>query len=156
MCRAIPGAMSRETPESLARLSRLEQGNRGTGEQTQKTSSSVRPRKRGARLPDDFAVTPEMVEWARERVPNVDGRLETEKFVNHWRSKTGKDATKLDWAATWRNWMLNARANPRASPNGQHERDGLLLNDRTIADLDRGARLAAYDAQRLAIEGTIP
>jgi hypothetical protein len=60
-----------------------------------------------------------MVAWARERVPTVDGRVETEKFVNYWRGKAGKDATKLDWPATWRNWMLNAaeRNGARASPS---------------------------------------
>lgn len=92
-----------------------EQGSRGTDKK--KTSSSSSPRKRGSRLPDDFIVTPAMVEWARKRVPDVDGRHETEKFINHWTSKTGRDATKLDWVATWRNWMLNAADRPpRASP----------------------------------------
>lgn len=72
-------------------------------------------RKRGTRIPDDFDVTPDMVTWARERVPKVDGRHETEKFLNHWRGKSGRDATKVDWPATWRNWML--RASERAGPN---------------------------------------
>lgn len=26
------------------------------------------------------------------------------KFRNHWVAKTGKDATKRDWKATWENW----------------------------------------------------
>lgn len=78
--------------------------------------------KRGTRIPDEFAVTPEMVAWAVEHCPEVDGRTETQKFVNYWQAKTGKDATKLDWPATWRNWLLNARdrygSGARASPNG--------------------------------------
>lgn len=88
-------------------------------------SQAKRGTTRGTRLPTDFAVTAEMVDWARERVPHVDGRLETEKFINHWRSKTGRDATKLDWAATWRNWMLNAaeRMPARASPAGMSPTD---------------------------------
>jgi hypothetical protein len=65
-------------------------------------------RRRGTRIPPDFAVTPEMVAWARKRVPNVDGRTETEKFVNHWRSESGQRAVKLDWVLTWKNWMINA------------------------------------------------
>ena len=69
---------------------------------------SPSPRKRGSRIADDFAATPEMVEWARQRVPHVDGRAETEKFINYWQAKSGSGATKLDWVATWRNWMLNA------------------------------------------------
>jgi hypothetical protein len=48
-----------------------------------------------------------MVTWAREHCPTVDGRRETEKFINYWTAKS-TNATKLDWVATWRNWMLTA------------------------------------------------
>jgi hypothetical protein len=76
--------------------------------------------KQGTRLPNDFKVTSAMVTWVAQRAPDIDGRLETEKFENYWRAKTGKDATKLDWPATWRNWMLNAqgRARPLAKASG--------------------------------------
>jgi hypothetical protein len=76
---------------------------------------------RGTRLPDDFRVTPEMVTWAKQRCPNVDGRTETEKFVNHWSNKPGRDALKLDWTKAWQNWMLTAEQQApknRASPHG--------------------------------------
>jgi hypothetical protein len=71
------------------------------------------PRKRsgqthGTRIPDDFAVTAEMVQWARDNTPHVDGRYETEKFQDYWNAKTGRDATKRDWGGTWRNWMRKA------------------------------------------------
>lgn len=71
-----------------------------------------------------------MVAWARERVPNVDGRHETEKFINHWSSKPGRDAVKLDWVKTWKNWMLNAaeRRPARASPNGTDANIHALLH----------------------------
>jgi hypothetical protein len=73
-------------------------------------------RKRGTRLPDDFAITDELKAWFAENCRGVDGPRETEKFRNYWRAKTGKDATKIDWPATWRNWMLTAaeRAGPSA------------------------------------------
>lgn len=78
------------------------------------------PRKRGTRIPDDFTVTPEMTAWAKERVPQLQGANETEKFINYWRAATGRTATKLDWVATWRNWMLNAaeRTNGRRPLSG--------------------------------------
>jgi hypothetical protein len=79
---------------------------------TTNSPSESSPRRRATRIPDDFAVTPDMVEWARQRRPDVDGRLETEKFVNYWGAKSGKDATKTDWVKTWRNWILNAKASP--------------------------------------------
>lgn len=72
-------------------------------------------RKRGTRLSDDFAVTDAMKTWFTEHCQNVDGPRETEKFRNYWRAKSGKDATKIDWPATWRNWMLTAAE--RAGPN---------------------------------------
>jgi hypothetical protein len=60
-----------------------------------------------------------MVAWARKRVPHVDGRTETEKFTNFFRAKAGRDAVKLDWELTWKNWMLNAaeRTGQRAGPS---------------------------------------
>ena len=70
------------------------------------------PRKRatprGTRIPAEFTVTDAMVTWARENAPNVNGRLETDQFRDYWSAKSGKDATKLDWAATWRTWMRKA------------------------------------------------
>lgn len=67
------------------------------------------PRKRGRRIPDDFGITDDMRAWGRENCPNVDGPAETVKFINYWQAKAGRDATKLDWEATWRNWMLTAK-----------------------------------------------
>lgn len=61
-----------------------------------------------------------MVAWAHEHAPHVDGRAETARFVDYWRAKTGKDATKRDWPATWRNWMRTAeeRTATRRTTNG--------------------------------------
>lgn len=73
---------------------------------------SARSPRQGTRIPEDFTVTREMAAWAQQRRPDVDGRTETERFVNHWTAKTGKDATKLDWNATWRNWILGAKTTP--------------------------------------------
>lgn len=79
-----------------------------TDNQDQNSSTKSSAAKRGTRIPDDFAVTREMVTWARERCPHVDGRLETEKFINYWQAKAGREACKLDWVKTWQNWMLTA------------------------------------------------
>lgn len=81
------------------------------------------PRKRGdggTRIPEDFAATEEMIMWARENTPLVGGK-ETAAFVDYWRSQPGQRGRKVDWIATWRNWMRRAqsdaeRGNGRASP----------------------------------------
>ena len=61
---------------------------------------------RGTRIPQPFLVDQDMVVWAHEHAPDVDGKRSTERFENYWLAKTGKDATKLDWLRTWRNWLL--------------------------------------------------
>lgn len=66
------------------------------------------PRKRGTRLPDSFGITPALASWARQNTPDVNARAETERFRDYWRAKAGRDACKLDWDATWRNWMRRA------------------------------------------------
>jgi hypothetical protein len=63
---------------------------------------------RGTRIPADFAINADMVAWAREHTPHVDARRETERFIDHWRAATGKNSTKCDWIAAWRNWMRRA------------------------------------------------
>lgn len=95
----------------------LEQNEAETKTETVTTSNEVvRARsarsitKRGTRIPDDFTVTPEMVAWCRDECPAVDGRKQTDLFIDHWRAKPGKDGVKLDWVATWKNWMRRAQA----------------------------------------------
>jgi hypothetical protein len=78
--------------------------------------SSSRPRKRGTRLPDDWHPTDETRNWTLQRIDQTTATLELEKFRNYWTAKSSRDATKLDWDATWRNWVLNS--NTRSPPNG--------------------------------------
>ena len=96
---------------------------------------SARDRKLGTRLPDDFAVTPDMVTWARKNAPHVDGRRETEQFCDYWQAKPGKDGRKIDWIAAWRYWMRN-------SENRQGPRDRPAASGRSTTD-DRVAAIQA-------------
>ena len=66
-----------------------------------------RPRRENSApgCPTPFPVTAEMIEWVRQNCPHVDAQRETERFEDYWRGKAGKDGRKLDWVATWRNWM---------------------------------------------------
>lgn len=64
---------------------------------------------RGTRIPDDFAPSPRSLEWAATKAADVDLGRETEKFVNHWLTSTGKNAVKRDWNRAWQNWMLTAQ-----------------------------------------------
>jgi hypothetical protein len=111
---------------------------------TDMSAPPARDRKTGTRMPDPFPVTAEMARWAREHAPHVDVGRETERFADHWRGKPGKDGRKLDWTATWRNWMRTAedRQGPRqrASPGASRP----STTDQRIADAQAlKARLTA-------------
>lgn len=94
-----------------------EQGEVGTGEQGNQGTGA---QKRAHRIPDPFVVTSEMRAWAAEEVPTVDVDAVTRMFVDHWRAESGAKATKLDWVATWRNW-LRREPKQRAARPAQRE-----------------------------------
>ena len=64
--------------------------------------------KTATRLPDDWVLPKAWGEWAlqeRADMGEADVRREAEVFADFWRAKAGADAKKLDWQATWRNWV---------------------------------------------------
>lgn len=87
--------------------------------------------KRGTRLPDDFAVSDEMRAWARENTPDVN-ESEHAKFCDYWRAQPGAKGVKLDWVATWRNWMRRAQ-DDRASSRGNRYRSQAERNADVLA-----------------------
>ena len=77
---------------------------------------------RGSRLPADWTPSHSEVAFARARdMPQVRIDTEVEKFRNYWTAKSGAGATKRDWSATWRNWIITAmeRGYGPASNRGQ-------------------------------------
>ncbi len=61
---------------------------------------------RGCRLPTDFE--PDYDFAIEEGLPPERVKVEIAKFRDYWRSKAGANATKIDWQATWRNWVRRA------------------------------------------------
>jgi hypothetical protein len=65
--------------------------------------------KKGFRLPDDWNPTQADFKMALARL-NGSAKLELEKFRDYWKAQPGQRGTKLDWDATFRNWVRNAKA----------------------------------------------
>lgn len=76
--------------------------------------------KKGRRWGESEEVPREWKLEALDKYPNLDKhqiQTQAEQFANYWMAKAGKDATKVNWLATWRNWI--ARAAEKAGSNGQ-------------------------------------
>ena len=75
---------------------------------------------RGSTIPTDWAPSPADWEYAAGKGLSPDRITHAaERFLNFWKAKTGADARKRDWAATWRNWILEdvaRRPPPKARP----------------------------------------
>lgn len=66
------------------------------------------PTARGSRLPDSFELLPEMRAWAIDNTPGVSLSSQHDRFCDYWRAQAGARGRKVDWIATWRNWMRRA------------------------------------------------
>lgn len=97
------------------------------------------PRQQGTRLPPEWWPSAANVEYAASKGLSTNKiNTEAEKFRNHWTAKTGKDATKLDWDATWQNWILRAM-----EINGHGRKQSLVERGHALADEARQLELAA-------------
>lgn len=77
--------------------------------------------KRGTRLPDDWEMPGDWLDWVAVNCPaSSPQRIATEAlmFANFWQSKPGSQACKLDWFKTWKNWALKAFSTAPVRPGG--------------------------------------
>jgi uncharacterized protein YdaU (DUF1376 family) len=75
-----------------------------------KAEACAPPASRGHRLPDGWQPSDDDVAFAVSE--RVNWRRELESFRDYWESKSGRDAVKLDWSKTWRNWIRKAQRQP--------------------------------------------
>ena len=71
--------------------------------------------KRGSRLSQDFCLPNEWNSWARNERPELNVLQTFDKFKDYWIAQAGQKGVKLDWFATWRNWVRNTNA-PKVNP----------------------------------------
>ena len=82
----------------------------------------AKPPAKACRLPETWHPSPDGLDLATKLIGAEAAERELAKFRDYWRAKAGRDGAKLDWNATWRNWIRNAadrmpsaRAGPRQS-----------------------------------------
>ncbi len=77
--------------------------------------------KKASRLSPEWVLPQAWGEWATENGMTADdARREADRFKDYWCAKSGKDATKTDWLATWRNWVRKAIADRPSQSRQAH------------------------------------
>jgi hypothetical protein len=96
-------------PETVANA-REDSSEEGIGKEGKGDGAPAEPPTRlGSRLPADWTLPDDWREWATAERPGIDVKAEGAKFADYWHAKPGKDGRKVDWQATWRNWIRNSR-----------------------------------------------
>jgi len=102
-----------------------------------------KPKKTGQRLPKNWQPSKELRTWAMTERTDLDIKRVIDSFTDYWIAKTGSTATKLDWDATFRNWVRNEKSNrSQQTGNGQRQNSVRDREQRNRAELERLSQLA--------------
>jgi uncharacterized protein YdaU (DUF1376 family) len=69
----------------------------------------------GTRLANDLIFPTEWMLFCKQERPDLEPLITFNKFQDYWISQPGQKGLKLDWFATWRNWVRNTNA-PKQNP----------------------------------------
>lgn len=72
---------------------------------------------RGSRLPTDWSLPKDWKAWAENERPDLLINKVADSFKDFWISKPGAGGNKLNWEATWRNWVRSQSATKQAFAN---------------------------------------
>jgi uncharacterized protein YdaU (DUF1376 family) len=64
---------------------------------------------RGSRLSADFVLPTEWIAFCQQERQDLNPHKVFDGFKDYWVSKAGAQGVKLDWLATWRNWVRNQK-----------------------------------------------
>jgi uncharacterized protein YdaU (DUF1376 family) len=108
--------VNREVGKLGGRPKRTEQITESVSEPEPNSNPSQTPdsrlQKRAEARATRFALTSVPDEWVnfcKQERPDLDPARTFAKFGDYWRGKGGQAGRKLDWLATWRNWVREER-----------------------------------------------
>lgn len=70
---------------------------------------------RGSRLANDFLIPADWILFCEQERPELNTEKTFNQFKDYWVAQPGQKGVKLDWAATWRNWVRSTNA-PKQNP----------------------------------------
>jgi len=72
-------------------------------------------RQLGKRLANDFRFPKEWEDFCQQTRPELSPVKTFDQFKDYWIAQAGQKGVKLDWFATWRNWVRSTNA-PKQNP----------------------------------------
>jgi hypothetical protein len=87
-----------------------------TREEKRREEKIKKESRRATRLPSDWQPSEILKAWAFKERPDLEISTTIAKFVDHWRAAPGSKGVKLDWDATFRNWVRGERQGVRIAP----------------------------------------
>lgn len=110
----VPGKQRGSTGEATGKQRGLQEGKGREGKGVEQ---------RATRLTPGWTPSTDLRGWAEKERPDLDIATVVEKFRDYWQAKPGRAGTKLDWDATFRNWVREEKPGRRgARPNETGER----------------------------------
>jgi len=88
---------------------------KATINQELETINKDKKNKRGSRLALDFSFTKEWEQFCQQTRPELNPVKTFDQFKDYWIAQAGQKGVKLDWFATWRNWVRSTHA-PKQNP----------------------------------------
>ena len=71
---------------------------------------------RGSRLPAYWFPSESEIQFCKTERPDLDPAKTADRFRDYWLAQPGAKGVKLDWTATWRNWVRNESRSANQPP----------------------------------------
>jgi uncharacterized protein YdaU (DUF1376 family) len=73
---------------------------------------------RGTRLPADWVPNEDQIQFCKTNRTDLSPQATADRFRDYWTAQAGSKGVKLDWDATWRNWVRAERVQPADKASG--------------------------------------
>jgi uncharacterized protein YdaU (DUF1376 family) len=88
------------------------------------------PQSRGTRLPADWKPSDDQIAFCKAERPDLHPMATGDRFRDYWIAQPGSKGVKLDWDATWRNWVRAEKAGGAKPANSSIEPEWALKGAR--------------------------
>jgi hypothetical protein len=98
----------------------LPETERETETETKKETKTEK-KERATRLQDNWQPSDAMIQFCKTERPDLQWQFIADGFRDYWIAQAGAKGRKVDWEATWRNWIRNQRRQPGTYENAKEK-----------------------------------